>query len=98
MTPKEFLKPTWKKIILFLIIFIVFIPFLGLRTESSNLIILPIAIYLITSIKSNYSFESINYLSLILGIISSYLISSFFIMWITLSKKKNDKLHNKKRK
>ena len=95
MTPKEFLKPTWKKILFFLIIFIFFVPFIELRTElvkdgitySSSLMILSALLYAINLMGGGAYIESINYLTLVLGIISSYILSSFFITFYSKSKK-----------
>lgn len=95
MTLKEFLKPTTKKILWFLIIFVLFVPFLELRTslakcnpevscyDSATLV--SAILSLLSLLAGKVAFvQSINYLILILGIIASYIFSCFFS---TLNKK-----------
>jgi len=102
MKLKEFLKPTTETIMWFLIIFILFIPFMVIdngtmciQTPCPNQLAASLAIYWFALIKGTFIY-SINYMILTLGIISSYILGAAFNLF--LNKKKNGKIHRKKSK
>ena len=84
MNWKEFFKPTLKKIILTLVLFILFVPFIYYDT-GIRCITYPCPSQAVGSIigwlLSSYNFDiySISFTNLILGLILSYLVSSTLI-------------------
>jgi len=88
MMVKEFLRATWGKLLLFIIISILFIPFLKYHVRCQIPPCWTISKTLFTSLINSMNFEGINYFNLIIGLIISYLVSSAFIIWFNKLKKK----------
>ena len=90
MTPKEFLKPTAEKILFLLIIFILFVPFVEISVIPGKCEVwggnCPVSGTLVSMIIYVLSFlvgwpffiQDVNYITLFLGLIASYLFSCFF--------------------
>lgn len=93
MTFKEFIKLTWEKIVMTLLLTIIFVPFIsadsGVRCIRAPCDV-DITITLLLSIIGGQYIFGVLYLNLILGVIISYLISCA-IFYFTKKNKKHKK-------